>query len=172
MLVCLNRYVCAMNIYSETSSISLLFLFLFLFLLSSSPFFPYPTPLSIPSIYSSQITLVTSPGTSTSATNLPNLPLTTSRSTTTTRALSCNPTAASPPSLLTENCLGNDPPAGANCRNVSSPVRASMPQLCSESDAMDVPLLGSKFGIVKALSLRQEVRKYLLSGCHFIPRCR
>jgi hypothetical protein len=98
------------------------------------------------------------------ATKSPNVPLDTSRSITTTRPSDCNPTAARVPFLLTENCLGKRPPAGASCLKVKFPVAWSIAQTWRVSDGILVLLVGSKLGISKVETLRHEVRRNLWSG--------
>jgi hypothetical protein len=110
------------------------------------------------------MTLVICPGISISATNFPSFPLETSLSITTTRLSYCRPTAASEPSLLTENWRGKDPPAGASWSKVSLPVHPSMAQLCSVSEGILVLLVGSKLGMSKSVALRADVRRNFPSG--------
>lgn len=100
-----------------------------------------------------------------SATKSPHVPSSTLRAIMATLAPYCRPTAASEPSLLTENWRGYEPPAGASSSKVSAPVAGSMIQLCSESEAISVLLEGSQLGMLKSGALRSEVRTYLPSGC-------
>lgn len=120
------------------------------------------------SIYSSQMTLVTCPGISISATNSPKVPSSTFRSTITTLESSCKPTAASVPALFTENWRGNEPPAGESCLKVSFPVYGLMAQLWRVSDGILVLFVGSKLGIENSVALREEVSRNLPSGCNSV----
>ncbi len=130
--------------------------------LSSKSASPYVQSLSYRQyIYSqdlsSQITLVTCPGTVIWLKKLSYVPAVV-LPTMTTLLSSCNPTAASVPFLLSENCRGSIPPDGASSTKVSFPVVLSIAQTWSVSEGMN--LLGtSKSGIKKVWSRRPEVRR-------------
>jgi hypothetical protein len=75
-----------------------------------------------------------------------------------------NATASMLPALLISNWRGRSPPAGNLWIKEMVPLEGEMRKVKRESEEILVLFLGSEFGIVKLLSLRELTIRYLLSG--------
>lgn len=103
------------------------------------------------------------PSISTLATGMPTSPVATSLAITTTSLDSCSPTAIKSPYLFSENCLGNEPPAGQSWWKVKLPLALSA-KVERESEGIWVLLEGMGLGREKEVLLRFEIRRKRLSG--------
>jgi hypothetical protein len=91
-------------------------------------------------------------------------PPATSRPTIVRRLSPFNATASMLPALLISNWRGRRPPTGNFWIKEMVPLEGEMRKVKRESEEILVLFLGSGFGIVKLLSLRELTIRYLLSG--------